>query len=67
VEFGRRRASRAFKRARRLNCHRNFKPLVFTQFQPVVDNPTTLLSPYLPNLDQSGQTLKAYIAAFHGA
>jgi hypothetical protein len=22
---------------------------------------------YLPNLDQSGQTLKAYIAAFHGA
>jgi hypothetical protein len=27
----------AFKRARRLNCHRNFKPLVFTQFQPVVD------------------------------
>jgi hypothetical protein len=22
---------------------------------------------YLPNLDQSGQSLKAYIAAFHGA
>jgi hypothetical protein len=37
VESGRRRGSRAFKRARRLNCHRNFKPLVFTQFQPVVD------------------------------
>jgi Winged helix-turn helix len=29
---------RAFKRARRPNCHRNFKPLVLRQFQPVVDS-----------------------------
>jgi hypothetical protein len=37
VESGRRRASRVLERPRRLNCHRNFKPLVFRQFQPGVD------------------------------
>jgi hypothetical protein len=39
VESGRRPASRVLERPRRLNCHRNFKPLVFRQFQPGVDSP----------------------------
>jgi hypothetical protein len=39
LESGRRRASGALERPRRLNCHRNFKPLVFRQFQPGVDTP----------------------------